>query len=97
MTQTEKNNIKLEKRIQIIKEKLKAFQSSETSYSVLDAEHELREIIQHIEVEILLYISCMLRYKLGEQRKHMKMFFLLLLVHAAPDFQQRVDFVPTKA
>lgn len=74
-----------------MREKLKTLQNRrKESCSVLDA--DLSEISQHIEVETPLHMYCRKLVK----RKYTLAIFIYLL-HACPGFQQRIDFVSTKA
>ncbi|XP_034168674.2 E3 ubiquitin-protein ligase TTC3 isoform X1 [Pangasianodon hypophthalmus] len=82
MTQTEKNNIKFEKRIQNLKEMLKAFQNERgESCSALEA--EVREINQHIEIsnkELTLFqqkLEDEVRKDQQEKRDHQEMLKVL--------------------
>lgn len=71
MTQSEKNNIKFEKLIRNMKETINAFQNKRKDLcSLLEA--EIKEINQHIEVEIPLYISPLIYLQnLLWSRKHL--------------------------
>lgn len=86
--ETEKNNLKLEKRIQHLREMLNIFQNKKASCSALDT--EVSDINQHIEVETPLHFY-LLHFTCWETET------VVIFAQYYLDFQQRIDLLPTKS